>query len=456
MPKTESLAATPGHSRGAALTGAQWKVIILASLGGALEFYDFIIYGVFAQSIAGAFFPTSDPLISLVLSFSVFAGGYLARPLGGLLLGALGDRIGRRRIFVASLMAISVSTTLMGLLPTYATLGFGAGLMMIALRLIQGFCLGGELPCSVVYVVETVPRRAGFVCGVLIFCVNTGVGLAALVSLALYTVLTPAEVASYGWRVGFLVGGLTGALSYFLRRQLNESAEFQAMKGHAADRPMAEVFRERPMAVLIGIGSCAGTAAFNGLLFAYMPSYLTRVLHYEPKLAALAQNVGLGVLSAAILLVGYLADLVPRRYLMATGAAVLAVFSYPFFQAVSGGSANVLLLFAAAGLVAAFCNGVFASIIADLFPTRIRFSGVAVVYNVSMTAFGGTVPLLASSLVASTGSVESPAYLMTGFAVLALVSSLASGRHGGCILDPGPGHVPLAVPGPLPDTRLAG
>ena len=390
-----------------------------------MEFYDFIIYGVFTQSIAAAFFPVSDPLVSLALSFAVFAGGYLARPLGGLLFGTVGDQAGRRKVFLLSVLLISGSTTLMGLLPTYATLGAGATFLMIALRLIQGFCVGGELPCSIVYVVETAPRRAGFVCGVLIFCVNTGVALAALVSLALSTFLTPEDLAAYGWRIGFLIGGLTGLGSYVLRRTLTESPEFAAMKSTASKRPMREVFRERPLAIGVGIGTTAATAGFNALLFAYLPSYLTRVLHYDPPTASLAQNVGLAVLSVALPVAGFAGDLIPRRYILAVGACLLAGLAYPFFHALVQHSASPILLFAMAGLAAALCNGVFASVLADLFPTKVRFSGVAVSYNLSMTIFGGLTPLLASVLVAGTGVEEAPAYIMVMCAVVALTACLA-------------------------------
>ena len=154
----------PGAASGARLSGAQWRTIVLASLGGALEFYDFIVYAIFAPSIAAAFFPASDPRVGLVLTFSILAGGYLARPFGGMLLGALGDRFGRRGVFVFSLAAISASTVAMGLLPGYAAWGFGATVLMVALRLVQGLCLGGELPCSIVYAVETAPARGGFAC----------------------------------------------------------------------------------------------------------------------------------------------------------------------------------------------------------------------------------------------------------------------------------------------------
>lgn len=413
------------------LTGAQWRTIVLASLGGALEFYDFIIYGLFVPSIAATFFPAADPLVGLVLSFSVFAGGYMARPFGGLLLGALGDRFGRRGIFLVSLGAISASTVAMGLLPGYATWGVSATVLMVALRLVQGLCLGGELPCSIVYAVETAPARGGFACGVLFFCVNSGVSLAALVSLAINTLMPPAAAAATGWRIAFVFGGLTGLASLAVRRRLHESPEFAALRGVASRTPLRELFRAHPMPVLIGIGTSAATSAFNGMMFAYLPAYLVRVLHHTPAEAAWAQNAGLATTSIGLLAVAWLGDRMPRRHLLGLGAGLLVALSYPFFAALSARSLGVVPLFVLAGAVAALVNGTFAMVLADLFPTRVRFSGVAVSYNVSQTLFGGTVPLLAAALVADTGSPLSPALVMVVFAAVAVVATFGLARHGG-------------------------
>ena len=414
------------------LSGAQWRTIVLASLGGALEFYDFIIYGIFAPSIAATFFPTSDARVSLILSFSVFAGGYLARPFGGMLLGALGDRFGRRGVFLFSLTAISASTVAMGLLPGYASWGFAATTLMVALRLLQGLCLGGELPCAIVYVVETAPQRAGFACGILFFCVNSGVSLAALVSLGLDTVLSPAAAADVGWRIAFAIGGLTGLLSYALRRKLSESEEFAAMRAVASRTPLRELLRLYPREVLVGIGTSAATSVFNGMLFAYMPAYLVRALHYDIKTASLAQNVGLAVTSVGLVGVAWLGDRLSRRsLLLGLGAGLLVLLSVPFFRALIDRSVDAVALFVLAGLVASLINGTFAMVLADLFPTRVRFSGVAVSYNVSQTLFGGTVPLLAAVLVATTASPASPAVIVMVFSAITFIATLALGRYGG-------------------------
>jgi MFS family permease len=185
-------------------------MILLASLGGALELYDFVVFGVFASSIGAAFFPTAHPLVSQMLAYAGFAIGYFARPVGGIVLGHFGDRVGRRNVFVGSMLVVSLVTLAMGLLPTYAQWGAAAPLLLLVLRMVQGFCLGGEIPGAITYAVETVPQRASLVCGVVFACVNAGVLLATLVNLGAQELLPPAALPGWGWRIGFLVGGLRG------------------------------------------------------------------------------------------------------------------------------------------------------------------------------------------------------------------------------------------------------
>ena len=178
----------PGHIVSPDRIGAAgWRIVLLASLGGTLEFYDFVIFGIFARDIAAAVFPSGDPLVSLMASFAAFAAGYLVRPIGGLVLSHYGDRYGRRRVFLWSVFVMSGATLGMGLVPAHASWGIAATALMVALRLVQGFCLGGQLPGAITYVVETAPRQAPFVCGVVFACVTLGVAVGMGVSLGVRT-----------------------------------------------------------------------------------------------------------------------------------------------------------------------------------------------------------------------------------------------------------------------------
>lgn len=415
------------------MTQSAWRMILLASLGGTLEYYDFVIFGIFAPQIGRAFFPSQDPLVSLMVTFTTFAIGYLARPIGGLVLGRLGDKFGRRGVFLASIFITSAATLGIGLVPTYAAWGITASLVVVLLRLTQGFCLGGELPGAITYVVESAPRMAPFVCSVVFGFVTLGVALGTTIALIVGNVLKPADAAVYGWRIAFVVGGLLGLASFWLRRSFEESPEFAELKRlqAASKEPIGELLRTHPGQIVVGIAAQAVTAVFAGLFFAYMPAYLSAVAKYDASTAVFAQTYGVVLHAALIVFVGWLADYYPPHLLLRIGAAALALGAYPFYGALSAHSMNIIGLMTIAALTGAFVNGTFAFVTADLFPTRIRFSGVAVVQNISQTAFGGTAPLIATALVRNLQSPVAPALVVVACGVLTFAGSFYSARVSG-------------------------
>jgi len=429
------MASTPSASPSSdRITPAGWRIVLLASLGGTLEFYDFVIFGVFARDIGAAIFPNASPIVSLLASFAAFAAGYLARPLGGIVLAHYGDRYGRRQVFLWSVFVMSAATLGMGLVPSYASWGVWASILMVTLRLLQGFCLGGELPGALTYVVETAPRIAPLVCGVVFSCVTMGVAAATAVSLSVRTWLAPELVPVYGWRIAFIIGGLGGVLSFVLRRSLEESPEFERMKSLASRQPFRDLLKTHRAPVLVGCAVLAGTACFNGLYFSHMPAYLSAVLQYDPRQAVFSQTVGVIASALGILLTGWLGDRIPPRYLLRTGVTLLLVLSYPFYLALESRAVNLTVLLVMAGLAAGLTNGSFAVLLTDLFPTRIRFTGVALVFNISFTIFSGTAPLVATSLIRDTSQMASPAFLMMACAVLALLGSIWLERYGGNVM----------------------
>ena len=417
----------------AGIQRSQWRVIILSSLGGALEFYDFVIYSMFAQYIGAAFFPASNQLNSLIYSFSVFAVGYFARPIGGIVFSHFGDKYGRRRVFIISILSMSIATIGMGLLPTQASIGMSAAVLMVLLRLIQGFSLGGELPGAITFVVETAPRTAGFAAGFIFFCVNSGVALASGLSLVVHEVLTEPQIAQWGWRIGFLFGGFLGLVSFWLRLSLHETPEFQLLRKNAAKRPFIELFRSHPAQVLVGVSAMIATAGFNGLLFA-MPAFLPTYMGYSRVEAIQAQNICLVVLSFGLLTAAWLGDRIPRRWILGAGGVGLMALSIPFFTAAANHSVGLFILFAGAGLAASLVNGPMCGVAADLFPTRIRFSGVAISFNLAFSIFSGIAPLAATLLVKWTDSPAGPGYYMAFCGFLTFVGTLFLHRYDGRIL----------------------
>jgi MFS transporter, MHS family, proline/betaine transporter len=405
------------------ISAAGWRIVLLASLGGTLEFYDFVIFGIFAKDIADAIFPNPTPLISLMVSFAAFAAGYLARPIGGIVLSHFGDRFGRRRVFLISLFVMSGATLGMGLVPSFATWGPAASVLMVVLRLVQGFCLGGELPGALTYVVETAPRQAPFVCTVVFSCVTLGVAMATGVSLAVRTWLPAELVPTLGWRVAFVLGGLGGLLSFVLRRSLEESPEFARMKQLASRQPFRELLQTHLGRVAVGVCGLAATAGFNGLFFAHMAAYMSGVLRYDPRQTVVSQTIGVIVHALGILAVGRLAEHVHPRLLLRAGSLALVALAFPFYVALAARTMNPTLLLVLAGVCATFVNGAFAVLLTDLFPTRVRFSGVALGFNVAFTVFSGTAPLVATSLIRLTGLTTAPAFVMVGCGLITLVGS---------------------------------
>ncbi|QTL02004.1 MFS transporter [Aquabacter sp. L1I39] len=417
-----SAIATPSAAPAPRLSRAQWRIIMLASLGGSLEFYDFIIYGIFVQYISAQFFPTSDPYVSLILSFSVLALGFLARPLGGVLLGGLGDRYGRRPVFIASLGLTTLATIAIGLLPSYATWGLAAPLLLVAFRLVQGICLGGELPGAVTYAVEAAPRRAGLACGFIIFCVNVGVLIATLVNLGIQYALPPQDVAAYGWRIAFLFGGVIGIVSFALRRKLEESPEFVNLHGKASRHPLKELVRDHGRSLVVAAGIAAIIAGFNGLLYGFMPAFLVRSLGYAAPEVALGMTSALVVSSIGLIIAGWAGDHVPGKQILRIGSALMVITVVPLFMMLAN-HASVVLVLSLLSLVFSLASGIWPSLLANLFPTKVRFSGIALSYNVSVTILSGFAPLAATMLIERTQMPAAPSLYIALCAALSFWAS---------------------------------
>jgi MHS family proline/betaine transporter-like MFS transporter len=415
------------------ITHSQWKLIILASLGGGLDYFDFVIYAIFARYISAAFFPNFDPVVSTLLVFMVYAVGFFARPIGGMLLSHFGDRYGRRGVFLFSLMVMSGATFCIGLLPTYGMWGTTASVLLVVVRFLQGMSVGGEVPNAQAYVVETMPKRACFVTGVVQFCVSFGILLATLVNFVLQNTLSQPDLASFGWRIPFLIGGFLGLGALYLRRSLEETPGYQRMGQAVAKSPVSEMLRTRWPALVAGFLSMAVVGGYNGLLFAYMPIYLTNVAGYSPGQVATALNIALAVSSCSVLISAWLGDRLPRHWLLRTGALLLLVFGLPFYDAVVAHSVNLNLLLALAAVAGGFANGVFACVLADLFPTRIRFSGSALGTNLATGIFSGLAPLIVTWLISATGTQVAPAYYLMTCCVIALIASLWLPRYAGQI-----------------------
>ncbi|WP_168792951.1 MFS transporter [Paraburkholderia aromaticivorans] len=411
----------------AAMSRRQRWTMFVSSTSGALETFDIVAYAFFAQQIGRAFFPASAGATEM-LSFALLALGYLVRPLGGLIFGHLGDKHGRRQVFAWSAMVAAAATLAIGLLPSYRVWGIAAPVLLLVLRLVQGFCVGGELPGAVVYAVETQWKNRGFLCGIVFFAVNVALLIAAALNLALRMMLNSAQMDAFGWRVGFLFGGAVGLFSFALRRTLPETDEYREATGARHRQPLAVLLRRHWPAVVTGIVASALVGVTNGIFFAYVPAWL-RQFGYEPQRIAQGQMLFVVVISIGMLAVARIGDVLPRRVIFRTGAVLSALFAPCFYVLLSRHLLGLPALFFLAGIVTSFAHGTFACVIAEMFPIGVRFCGVAAAINLGLATSMGTAPLLASVLVIKTQILPAPALLIVLSAVLAFMASFFTGRE---------------------------
>jgi MFS family permease len=384
------------------LTRSDYRTLSLAALGGALEFYDFIIFVFFAVAIGQLFFPPDMPdWLRQLQTFGIFAAGYLARPLGGIVMAHFGDLFGRKRMFMLSIFLMSVPTLAIGLLPTYAVIGIWAPIALLFLRVLQGAAIGGEVPGSWVFVSEHVPaRHVGLACGTLTAGLTGGILLGSLVATAVNRMYAPDELLTEGWRIPFIIGGLFGLLSVWLRQYLHETPVFREMQARqelADELPLKTVVREhRPAVILTMLLTWLLSAAIIVMILMTPP--LVQKLYGIPAAVALqANSIATLFLSLGCVAFGLMADRYGAGRVMMTGCAMLGITSMLFYMQMATNPENIYVLYALSG----FCVGVIGvvpSVAVKAFPPAVRFSGLSFSYNVAYAVFGGLTPVMVSML----------------------------------------------------------
>jgi len=386
------------------LTRQDYRTLLLSALGGALEFYDFIIFVFFAVVIGKLFFPPDMPdWLRQVQTFSIFAAGYLARPLGGVLMAHFGDLLGRKRMFMLSIFLMSVPTLTIGLLPTYASIGIWAPLLLLGLRVLQGAAIGGEIPGAWVFVAEHVqPRHVGFACGTLTAGLTGGILLGSLVATAVNKVYSPEEMLTEGWRVPFIIGGLFGLLSVWLRQWLQETPVFREL--HAAQKlademPLKKVVREHRKAVLLVMLLTWLLSAAIVVMILMTPTLVQKLYAIPPSTALEASTVATLLLSVGCVAFGALADRFGPGPVLALGCVALAGASLLFYQQVPLMPQHINALYGLCGFLVGVI-GVVPGVAVRAFPAEVRFSGLSFSYNVAYAVFGGLTPVAVSLLLA--------------------------------------------------------
>ncbi|WP_263147164.1 MFS transporter [Pseudomonas sp. RIT-PI-AD] len=426
------MSSVPDSSAPRALTRSDYKTLSLSALGGALEFYDFIIFVFFATVVGKLFFPADMPeWLRLFQTFGIFAAGYLARPLGGIVMAHFGDLLGRKRMFTLSIFLMAVPTLLMGLLPTYAQIGILAPLALLLLRVIQGAAIGGEVPGAWVFVAEHVPpRHIGYACGTLTSGLTFGILLGSLMATLINSLYDAAEVQAYAWRIPFIVGGVFGLFSVYLRRWLHETpvfAELQMRKALAEEIPLKTVVRDHREAVVLSMLLTWVLSAGIVVVILMTPNVLQSAYGFDAATALRANSLAILFLTGGCILAGALADRFGAGRTFIVGSLLLAATSWTFYTQLRVHPQWLMPLYALTGL----CVGVIGAVpyvMVKAFPAVVRFSGLSFSYNLSYAIFGGLTPMAVALLLKY--SPLGPAYYVIALCGLGLAVGVYLLRRG--------------------------
>ena len=385
------------------LTRSDYKTLSLSALGGALEFYDFIIFVFFATVVGQLFFPADMPdWLRLMQTFGIFAAGYLARPLGGIVMAHFGDLLGRKKMFTLSIFMMAVPTLIMGLLPTYAQIGLWAPILLLVMRVIQGAAIGGEVPGAWVFVSEHVPgRHVGYACGTLTCGLTSGILLGSLVATAINTIYLPTEVIDFAWRIPFLLGGVFGLASVYLRRWLHETpvfAELQQRKALAEEVPLKAVLRDHRGAVVVSMLLTWLLSAGIIVVILMTPTvFLQKMLGFTPSLALQANSVAIVFLSLGCIGAGALADRFGAGKVFTLGSLALGLSSWTMYHSLQAHPDWLFPLYGLTGLLVGVIGAV-PYVMVKAFPPVVRFTGLSFSYNVAYAIFGGLTPMVVTWL----------------------------------------------------------
>jgi metabolite-proton symporter len=417
------------------------RVVMASLIGTTIEWYDFFLYGSAAALVFNKlFFPEFDPLVGTMLAFATYALGFVARPVGGIVFGHFGDRIGRKRLLMLSLVLMGVATILIGLLPTYAQIGVWAPVALIALRLVQGFAVGGEWGGAVLMAAEHGDAaRRGFWASWPQAGVPAGNLLAAAVLAIMAAVQTEAEFLDWGWRVPFVLSALLVIVGWYIRNRVSESPMFEAEVEAAeapAKVPAIEVLRERPKALVLGAGLRVGENISYYILTVFSLTYLVDVSHESRSVALNALLIGAAVQFFAIPLLALLSDRIGRRPVYAFGAFGLAAWCFVMFGLLgSGNNASIALALVVGLVLHGAMYGPQAAFITELFPTRIRYSGVSIAYQLTSIVAGSLAPIIALWLYREYGSATPVAVYVGAACAISGISALLARETRGLELE---------------------
>jgi len=405
---------------------ASRRALVAGSVGNFIEWYEFGVYGFLATVIAGNFFRLEgeSEITSLILTYAAFALAFFCRPLGAILFGRIGDRIGRKPTLIAVLIMMTLATAAIGLMPTYATLGVAAPLLLTLLRMLQGLFAGGEFGGAVALMTEFAPRgKRGSYGAWQSFTVALGLLAGAGVVALLATLLTSEQLHSWGWRVPFLLALPMGLVALWLRLQLDETPSFKQTQQNLQPAPLSGVVK----AIALGIGRMMGWSAAGYTFLVVMPSWLQTSLHASFQQALIATVLGNIGFALTILPAGRLSDRYGRRRIMLLAIGAVIIFTFPLLAILQQPEASLWWKAAAvmlAGAVVGLLAGPGPAMLAEMFPTRVRYTGLGLAYSLSNAVFSGCAGLIITALIKQTGNINIPAWYVVIISLISLMAIL--------------------------------
>lgn len=402
------------------------KAVGASAIGNAVEWFDYGVYAYGVTYISAALFPDGEDAIAFTLLG--FALSFLIRPLGGLFWGPLGDRIGRKKVLAATILLMAGSTFLVGLIPSYTTIGIAAPILLYTLRMLQGFSTGGEYGGAATFMAEYAPdRKRGFWGSFLEVGTLAGFSAGALLMLGLITVLDETTMQDWGWRLPFLIAGPLGMIGMYLRSRMEDTPVFQELDDkHEVEASVGSEFRdlfsEYWPQILKLFGLVIALNVVNYTLLSYMPTYLQGSIGLNETEVLVVPVIGMLVMMLLLPAVGALSDRVGRKPMWAASLIGLMVLAVPMYKLMATSLAGAIIGFLVLGLLYTPQLATISATFPAMFPATVRFAGLAISYNVATSMFGGTAPLVNERLISSTGDQLWPAYYMIGACLVGLVS----------------------------------
>jgi MHS family proline/betaine transporter-like MFS transporter len=401
------------------------RMIVAATIGNVLEWFDFVVYGFFAVTIAEVFFPTGNSTVSLLITFGAFGLAYLVRPLGAIVVGGFTDRAGRKAGLLLSIALMMIGTTLMAVTPGYATIGIAAPIIITLSRLLQGFSVGGEFGSAVSFLAEHGGGRRGFAASWQFATGGMITVLASLFGVTLTTLLSHEQLVDWGWRIPYIFGMLVGPAGLYVRAKVVETPEFTKAE-LPPTVPISDLLRKYPLEVLLALGiSIISNSSFY--ILAYIPTYGVKTLHLPQATGFTATLVGGLILAIGCPLFGHWSDKISRPRIMVIACSLFVLTSYSAFGLMAAWPSLATCIIAVGWLqlLKAGYSGVLPSLMSEQFPVETRAIGVALSYSISVSIFGGLAPLVATWLIAQTGDPLSPSYYLIFTALLSLAALIA-------------------------------